>query len=446
MNESFFEAHAESEDLLGLLERMGAGLGGPGRHGLTPEEIVGGLVARTPSLTSAERAALLASVAEQQGAETAPRAPSAGAARGGASRPAAPSAGARSSAAARPAAPGASRGSAAGSAGRPAAGGSARSPAPSGQPARPGRGQPGSRPERSGSSFDLGRIVSGIRTGLDTFQQAAQVVSAFTGPPGGSAPPPSGGDGSAPAVEPPGPASAPDGGAAPAPGLPAGYPPPQAYAAPPGAYGLPPGVYSPYGPAAPAAPFGAGAAGPYDVLGALLQALRPGHIPALPGVPQGAIPAPGAPGASLDATAMLGLLIGNPQLQQALQWAAVLGPHAPRAMQLQVPSAAMPGALRRVAVPLAPALAAISRLAAEAIGELEANVSEGDPETAEYLVGEDGELLVDPASAEERAAAAVHLLRLSREAERARSGGSGAKGRFDDDDPDAWAREAGWIG
>jgi len=190
----------------------------------------------------------------------------------------------------------------------------------------------------------------------------------------------------------------------------------------------------------------------FDPIGAMWQALRQGQIPPLPGqLPFGAgagqlAPPPmGMPGARppADATAMLRMFLGLPQLQSALQSAAVLGPAGPRTMELPIPTGT-PGGVRNLQVPLGAVMNTIAALAGRSMEELNASTQESDPEVPDYLVGEDGEFLVDPASAAERAALLTHMVRLNQAAQRA---GWFVEAREADDELDeaeAWARDAGF--
>jgi hypothetical protein len=177
-----------------------------------------------------------------------------------------------------------------------------------------------------------------------------------------------------------------------------------------------------------------------------VQALQQGAIPSLPAAPsppppafQGGPAMAPSPGGAMDATAMLRMMMGNPQLQQALQWAAVLGPAAPRTVELQVPAPNMPA--RTQQVPLGAALGALGTLLRRSLYELNASTREDEPEMPEYLMGEEGELLVDPASPEDRAALVTHLFRIDAAARR-----SGLLAESDEglDEADAFAREAGF--
>jgi hypothetical protein len=182
------------------------------------------------------------------------------------------------------------------------------------------------------------------------------------------------------------------------------------------------------------------------------QALRQRQIPPLPG--QLAFGTPGqlamppiaaVPGARppADATALLRMLLGLPQLQTALQSAAVLGPAGSRTMELPIPTSTA-GGVRSVQVPLGAMMNAIAALAGRSMEELNASTQESDPEIPEYLVDEDGEFIVDPTNAAERAALLTHMVRLNQAAARA---GWFVEAREPDeglDDTEAWARDAGF--
>ncbi len=146
-----------------------------------------------------------------------------------------------------------------------------------------------------------------------------------------------------------------------------------------------------------------------------MQAFQQGQIPRLPGqgpaaVAPGAAPAP--PG--MDATNLLGLILSNPQLQQALQALAAQGAAAPRTVGLPMPG---PDGVRTVPVPLGAVLNTVGALTGPAMVELTALTREDDLELPEYLVSEAGELVVDPASPEERAALVAHLFRIAAESQ-----------------------------
>jgi hypothetical protein len=296
---------------------------------------------------------------------------------------------------------------------RPAGGGSrgaARPPAPAPRPAtsggtsRPG-GAPASRPASSTSppasssgGFDLGKLTSGIGKGLEFARFGVQIAQQFNRPAGGGAAGPPG-----PAGPPPGASDAP----------PAD---PSAAAVP----GADPGAAVATGMQPAPAP-AVGATGRFDQLAGLIQALSQRQIPPLP-PPVYAQAAPfypaWAPAPPADGMAALRAILVNPQFQQALQWSAAMGPGGPRSVQLPVPAPGHPGGARPVDVPLGAVMNAIASLAGQSMGQLNAGTREDEPEVPGYLVDEQGEFVVDPASAEERAALVAHLFRMNEEAHR----------------------------
>jgi hypothetical protein len=343
----------------------------------------------------------------------------------------------------------------------------------------------GSRREREGgrrsSSWDLSSIGDLVTTGINV---GTQLAGAFAGPRAAAAPPaqepppqqqaaPQGDDGAAapgaplaaaagPAASAPTPAApypstayAPPAGYPAPPYAPAPYAPPYAqagpspYAAGPAPFGWPPGF--PGLPAFPGFPGFAGAVpalpgfpGAQGAPGA--PAFAGGAVDQLAGVLRGLgalrPPAPAAAAPAMDATALLSTILSAPQLQQALRSAATLGPAAARSLQLPAPT---PAGTQSVSVPLGAAMNAIMTLARQSMAEIDEQTQEDEAEVPEYLVGEDGEFVVDPGSPEARAARVAQLFQAARGVERARAGelmdriGPGA------DDPDAWAREAGWT-
>jgi hypothetical protein len=154
----------------------------------------------------------------------------------------------------------------------------------------------------------------------------------------------------------------------------------------------------------------------------------------------GAPPGWGAP--RLEATNLLGLILGNPQFQQALQLMGTYGAAAPRTMGLPVPG---PGGGRTMPIPLGAVMNTIGALTGPAMMELNQLTREDDPELPEYLVGESGELVVDPGSSRDRAALVAHLCRVAAAAAAAGWSGEdvGEGGGFLDES-DLWAREAGF--
>ena len=180
-------------------------------------------------------------------------------------------------------------------------------------------------------------------------------------------------------------------------------------------------------------------AGAFDQFGHMFNALQQGQIPPLPA------PSPQQPGSygtpqagpfGFDATALLRMMMGNPQFQQALQSAAVMGQSGARTIGLPVPQ---PGGARTVQVPLGAAVNTVRELAERALSELNASTREDEPEVPEYLLSEEGDFLVDPASSDERAALVAHLFSMNDAAMRRQQ-------PLDLDEADAWARDAGFFG
>jgi hypothetical protein len=169
-----------------------------------------------------------------------------------------------------------------------------------------------------------------------------------------------------------------------------------------------------------------------DQFAALMQALLQRQIPALPQpAAQPVAPPIVAPAAQPDALGLLRLILTNPQLQQALQVPSA-GGVASTNVQLPVPVAAAPQQLRSLQIPLAAVFSAIGSLAARS----ESSLAEADEsDVPDYLVGDDGYYLVDPASADGRDALVVHLFRLS---DAARDTG------IEPDESEDWARAARW--
>jgi hypothetical protein len=290
---------------------------------------------------------------------------------------------------------------------------------PSGPTTPPGpRAGAGSGGGGGGSGFRLpdflDRIGGFVQPGLQLLQQGGQIVSQFTGGnnPFAGAPPPAAEPG-APMqpAQPTQPSWAPA--PTPEPFPPGMYPPPAGmYPTPPaGMYPTPPAGMYPMPPAPPAAPL-------------------PGQVPPLPGMQPAAPQGWGPP--RLDATNLLGMILGNPQLQQALQLMGTYGAAAPRTMGLPVPGA---GGMRMMPIPLGAVMNTIGALTGPALMELNQLTGEDDPEVPEYLVGESGEFLVDPTSSDERAALVAELFRVA-----AASGESPETM----DESELWAREAGF--
>jgi hypothetical protein len=106
------------------------------------------------------------------------------------------------------------------------------------------------------------------------------------------------------------------------------------------------------------------------------------------------------------------MILSNPQLQQALQQPA-MGPAAPRTISLPMPARGQQRGSRQATIPLGAVMNAIYALAGQSMEQLNANTREDDPAVPEYLVGEDGEFLVDPASSEARAGLVARLFEIS---------------------------------
>ena len=242
-----------------------------------------------------------------------------------------------------------------------------------------------------------------------------------------------------------------DGGVQPA--APPGQPPPASGGAP--AWGADVhAAFSAIGTPAPAAYAHGAMAQPasVDQLGLLLQALRQHQIPALPGpaavaAPIAPAPAPGAPGMApapqVSAIGLLRLILTNPQLQQALQPQATV----PRSVALPMPMPNAPGRMRSAQIPLGAVMNAIALLAGQSMTELNEYVSEEEPEVPDYLVDDSGDFIVDPASADDRAALVTHMFRVSNEAQQLASDPQ-PDSRLDEaydelDECEEWARTAG---
>jgi hypothetical protein len=214
-------------------------------------------------------------------------------------------------------------------------------------------------------------------------------------------------------------------------GEPGGAPPQPQYGAPPS--------YEPS-----PSPYAAPPATPNADPRALLQALQQRQIPPLPGT----APEPSAPAAPAraDGMALLSLILSHPHFQQALQQAAAHGTAAPRTVALPVPSTSYPPHMRSVPIPLGAVLNAISALVRPSLVELNAATAEEDPEIPSYLVDDDGQFIVDPASSADRAALVAHLFRLSDAA--AQQGAEWSEASEDageQDESEAFAFEAGFF-
>jgi hypothetical protein len=76
--------------------------------------------------------------------------------------------------------------------------------------------------------------------------------------------------------------------------------------------------------------------------------------------------------------------------------------------------------------------------------QLNSTTSESDPEVPEYLVGDDGGFIVDPADADDRASLVVHLFQMSDEAQRLAAQRPRARAYDGLDDSDNFARDFGF--
>ena len=162
-------------------------------------------------------------------------------------------------------------------------------------------------------------------------------------------------------------------------------------------------------------------------LSTLLHALQQRQIPSLPGPSGQPSPVP-----QLTAMNLLSLMLSNPNLQRTLQNAHMTGA-VPRSVELPVPMTTPPLRTRQVQIPLGAVMNALAALAGQAMTELNESTSEDEPEVPAYLVGDDGDFLVDPASADDRGALVTHLFRLSDEVDRA-GYGSGSEADFGEDE------------
>jgi len=178
-----------------------------------------------------------------------------------------------------------------------------------------------------------------------------------------------------------------------------------------------------------------------------MQALQQRQIPPLP--------APAVTAPQADGLGLLRLILSNPQFQQSLQQAAMTGAGAVAPVALPMPAAQVPGGMRSMDIPLGAVINAIAGLTGPALMQLNARTSEADPEVPEYLVSEDGEFIVDPASSDDRASLVVHVFEVSDEAQRlafqqqgqlSRSSQSSQRRAYTElDEADEWAREVGLL-
>ena len=159
-----------------------------------------------------------------------------------------------------------------------------------------------------------------------------------------------------------------------------------------------------------------------------------------------------APAPQPDALNLLRIILTNRQLQQTLRSPAATMGAVPRTVQLPVPAPSAPGQVRSAEIPLGAVMNAIAILAGQSMAELNETMREDEPEIPDYIVSDDGDFVVDPASSDDRAALVAHLFRLNDEAER--SGWfAEMDGRPDEapdeadaelDESDEWAEAAGF--
>jgi hypothetical protein len=172
-------------------------------------------------------------------------------------------------------------------------------------------------------------------------------------------------------------------------------------------------------------------------IGTLLQALQQRQIPPLPGpfAQPAAVP-------QHNALTLLSLILANPNLQRTFHSAQTTGV-APRTVELPVPATTAPTRTRSVPIPLGAVMNAIAALAGQSMTELNESTPEDDPEVPSYLVGDDGDFLVDPSSPNDRAALVAYLFRVSNEAQRAGYVQPDAEDEMAE--AEAWAEDAGFI-
>jgi hypothetical protein len=183
-----------------------------------------------------------------------------------------------------------------------------------------------------------------------------------------------------------------------------------------------------------------------DQLAALLAALQQRQVPPLPGAaPATGAAATGGPAATTPPTQaleMLRVIVANPQFQQALQQTATSGAAAPRAVTLPVPASTPSGPTRPVEIPLGAVMNAIAALAGQSMTDLNAMTTEDDPEVPSYLVSDDGDFIVDPASPDDRAALVSHLFCVSDHAQRIHDAWA-SEDRYEPDESEEWLLAAG---
>lgn len=137
-----------------------------------------------------------------------------------------------------------------------------------------------------------------------------------------------------------------------------------------------------------------------------------------------------------NATALMALLMSNPQFMQALQAAP---------FSTGMPSVAVnPPNSAPVPIPLSAVMNTLAQLAQASSRELSEMSTEGEAQIPEYLLADDGSLIADPASPQEQAELVLNWLRAGAQARRLGMPEANGFGQADFNDSGAWAREAGF--
>jgi hypothetical protein len=157
----------------------------------------------------------------------------------------------------------------------------------------------------------------------------------------------------------------------------------------------------------------------------------------------GAAAQKGAPGRTpLNNTAQLASLLNNPQIMQALRSTLFRGREGAISVEADISSSTP------LEIPMGEVMATIARLAHESALELNALAGEDAAEIPDYLIGEDGEYIVDPECVEAREALVLENLRRQGELERYDELAEGVEfeGWAGDemDEAEVWAFEAGF--
>ncbi len=147
-------------------------------------------------------------------------------------------------------------------------------------------------------------------------------------------------------------------------------------------------------------------------LASWLQALQTGQIPVVNPAPSGS---------ARDATALLSLILSNSAFQDSLRRAAF--ERVPDTVNLAVPASMASRRRSVVPLPINDVIQAIAALAHRSTQELEESPHDeatATDATAEYLLTESGDFVVDPADSDRRVDLVTHYFRGAAEA--ARSG------------------------